>query len=230
MRNSTSLFCFEVRICCVRMDKDWEGYMPKGLINAMTRKSRCKSVRGKLLTSVFGMTAAAAYAQPALAQSSGTGASAEPQPSDQIVVTAQKRSQGVLDVPLSITAIPEQTLERQNIDSLVDYATRVANLTFDQAGTIGYRGDESITLRGVNGRTNYYIDETPAPITDVRLFDVERIEILRGPQGTLYGDAAMGGTVKIVTNKPNTESFSAGGLRVIHSRKTVVSRIMEKAL
>ena len=184
--------------------------MPKDVNMTKMTSDRVRG-RGRLLSTVCGMTISAALALPAAAQPQSSGESGRVSSQDEIVVTAQKRTQGVLDVPLSITAIPEATLERQNIDSLVDYATRVANLTFDQAGTIGYRGDESITLRGVSGRTNYYIDETPAPITDVRLFDVERIEILRGPQGTLYGDAAMGGTVKIVTNKPSTESFSAGG-------------------
>ncbi len=129
---------------------------------------------------------------------------------EEIIVTAQKREQSYLEVPLSVSAISEDILERQNIDSLADYAIRVPGLTYSQAGLIGYRGGESITLRGVSGRANYYLDETPLPITDVRLFDVTRIEVLRGPQGTLYGDSAMGGTVKIITNKPSVDDISAG--------------------
>ncbi len=127
---------------------------------------------------------------------------------DEVYVTAQRREQPLLETPVSISVITEQEMERQNIDSFADYAVRVPGLTFEQVGIIGYRGAEDVTLRAVQGRTNYYLDETPLPVTDVRLFDVERIEVLRGPQGTLYGDSSMGGTIKVVTNKPTTAGFS----------------------
>ena len=126
----------------------------------------------------------------------------------EIVVTAQRREQAVLEVPASISVIPEEAMERQNIHSFADYAVRVPNLTYDQVGVIGYRGDIDATIRGVKGLTNYYLDDTPLPITDVRLFDIDRVEVLRGPQGTLYGDAAMGGTIKVITNKPTMDRFS----------------------
>lgn len=126
---------------------------------------------------------------------------------DEVLVTAQRREQLPQDIPVSISVLAEAAMERQNIDSFADYAVRVPNLTFDQVGVIGYRGGEDVTLRGVQGRTNYYLDETPLPVTDVRLFDIDRVEILRGPQGTLYGDSAMGGTIKVVTNKPSMDGF-----------------------
>ncbi|MDZ4731647.1 MAG: TonB-dependent receptor [Xanthomonadales bacterium] len=127
---------------------------------------------------------------------------------EEILVTAQRREQTVFEVPASVSVFSQQMLERQNIHSFADYAIRIPSLTFDQVGLIGYRGAVDVTIRGVPGRTNYYLDDTPLPVADVRLFDIERIEVLRGPQGTLYGDASMGGTIKIITNKPSAEGFS----------------------
>lgn len=157
--------------------------------------------------SCFSCAAATLIATMATAQAQ---APLVPEVLDEVYVTAQRREQLLLETPSSISVITEQDMERENIDSFADYAVRVPNLTFEQVGIIGYRGGEDVTLRGVQGRTNYYLDETPLPVTDVRLFDVQRIEVLRGPQGTLYGDAAMGGTIKVVTNKPTTAEFSGG--------------------
>lgn len=153
----------------------------------------------------------ATFLAPASGAAQSAADEADPEPElaiEEVIVTAQRRAQPELEVPSSMSVLTEEVMERENIHNFADYAIRIPNLTFDQAGLIGYRGDVDITIRGVPGRTNYYLDDTPLPVTDVRLFDIERVEVLRGPQGTLYGDAAMGGTIKVVTNKPEVGEFS----------------------
>ena len=129
----------------------------------------------------------------------------------EVVVTATRRSENLQDVPMSITAISAATLEQQTIKSFNDYAGQVPSLAF------GYTGDGSatartISIRGISGdgTTGFYIDETPVPDSiDPRVVDIERIEVLRGPQGTLYGARSMGGTVRMITAQPDVDTFSA---------------------
>ena len=168
-----------------------------------------------------------AMSAPAGAQSNGAADPAG-QPSaveaqgnqNAIVVTAQKRTQRVLDVPQSISVISGQSLEDQHAQRLSDYLTRIpsANIVENQAG------NSRIVLRGINaggvGATvATYIDETPfgsatslanggilAP--DLDPFDLARVEVLRGPQGTLYGANSLGGLVKYVTVAPDPHAWS----------------------
>lgn len=137
----------------------------------------------------------------------------------EIIVTAQKREQALLDVPQSISVVTSETLQNLHATQFSDYLTRLpsANVVETQAG------NSRIVLRGVNtgcvGATvATYIDETPfgsatalangAILTpDIDPFDLERIEVLRGPQGTLYGANSLGGLVKFVTVEPGTDSF-----------------------
>ena len=140
-----------------------------------------------------------------------------------IVVTAQKREERLIDVPQSVSVVSGESLENQHAQRLSDYLTRIpsANIVESQAG------QSRIVLRGINaggvGATvATYIDETPfgsatslanggvlAP--DLDPFELERIEVLRGPQGTLYGANSLGGLVKYVTVEPNTRKIGAAG-------------------
>lgn len=128
----------------------------------------------------------------------------------EIIVTAQRREETVQNVPLSITALSERVLEEQAVHSFFDYAGQVPGLAF------GYTGDGSgtsrtISIRGISGdgATGFYIDETPVPDSiDPRVVDIQRIEALRGPQGTLYGARSMGGTVRLITQQPDLAAFS----------------------
>jgi iron complex outermembrane receptor protein len=175
---------------------------------------------------LFGGSCLVAMSAPALAQDIGA-AVAQGQPSavqaqgDQnaIVVTAQKRTQRVLDVPQSVSVISGESLENQHAQRLSDYLTRIpsANIVESQPG------NSRIVLRGINaggvGATvSTYIDETPfgsatslanggvlAP--DLDPFDLARVEVLRGPQGTLYGANSLGGLVKYVTVAPDPHAF-----------------------
>ncbi|MXO66741.1 TonB-dependent receptor [Altericroceibacterium endophyticum] len=136
-----------------------------------------------------------------------------------IIVTAQKRSQTLDDIPQSISVVGGDTLEVQQANSLVDYTALVPGLTLEQSDP----GNSRIVLRGINTggaspTAAVYVDETPfSPSTgqsngavmsgDFDTFDIERIEILRGPQGTLYGANSLGGLIKFVTVAPKLGEF-----------------------
>ena len=139
------------------------------------------------------------------------------EPVDEIVVTAQKRAQPLQDVPLSISALTAEQIEKRGFDGFTDYARSVPGLTFVDRGS----GRNKVTLRGVStgvdqnhqSPVGIYIDETPVSFPnnepDLRLYDVERIEVLRGPQGTLYGAGSMGGTIRMITARPKLDAFEA---------------------
>jgi iron complex outermembrane receptor protein len=138
-----------------------------------------------------------------------------PADSDQIpgiVVTAQKRSESLQNVPVSITTFGSEELKDRAVESFMDYATSVPNLGFGASGD-GAANSRTISIRGVSGdnTTGFYLDETPLPDSlDPRIVDIDHIEVLRGPQGTLYGARSMGGTVRLLTNQPDANNFSAG--------------------
>jgi outer membrane receptor protein involved in Fe transport len=153
----------------------------------------------------------AAAAAPALAQSVRTGA--DRTALEEIVVTAQFRREPIQDVPLSITALDTATIEARGIDEFADYARSVPGLSFASRGA----NRSEIVIRGISPVTGesavgLYLDGVGQSNSfnnpDYRLFDVERIEVLRGPQGTLYGEGSLGGTIKIITNRPDVEAFA----------------------
>jgi hypothetical protein len=130
---------------------------------------------------------------------------------DEVVVTAQKRSENLQSVPLSITTFSAAQLEQASIASFVDYGTKVPNLAFAPTGD-GMGTARSISIRGISGNdtTGFYVDDIPLPDSiDPRILDVDHIEVLRGPQGTLYGARSMGGTVRIITKQSDLSEFSA---------------------
>src|SRR6202161_4429013 len=130
---------------------------------------------------------------------------------EEITVTAQKRSESVQNVPMSITTFGAVALEQKDINSFFDYATKVPNLAFAPTGD-GVGTARTVSIRGVSGNnvTSFYIDDTPLPDSiDPRVLDIDHIEVLRGPQGTLYGARSMGGTVRIITKTPDFNEFTA---------------------
>jgi outer membrane receptor protein involved in Fe transport len=165
----------------------------------------------KLLGSVL-LAGAAIYPLAAAAQSSSGSI-------EEVVVTAEKRSEAVKNVPMSITVVGQDQLDNLNIRSFADLMTQVPGLSVSEADPT----HPVLSLRGINaggdGSTvGTYLDETPygssnalangvdtAPNLDT--FDMQRIEVLRGPQGTLYGAGAEGGLLKFVTNAPDTTGF-----------------------
>jgi iron complex outermembrane recepter protein len=139
-----------------------------------------------------------------------------------IVVTAERRAESIQSVPLSVTAISGTELAEFDQVNFDDYAHLVPNLSFGTGNTFGITNGREITIRGISGfnTTSYYINDTPLPISiDPRAIDLERIEVLRGPQGTLFGSSAMGGTVRLITRQPDlTNGFGSadGQAYVIH--------------
>lgn len=131
-----------------------------------------------------------------------------------IVVTAEKRSENLQKVPLSIVAYNAQTLAETGVEDFSALAARIPGVTLNSAGP----GQSSYSIRGIasvggnSPTTGMYIDDTPilpsggdgaTASIDPDLFDLARVEVLRGPQGTLYGASSMGGTVRFITNQPN---------------------------
>jgi iron complex outermembrane receptor protein len=133
------------------------------------------------------------------------------EPEEEIVVTAQKRSESLQNVPLSITAIPRQQLEDAQVDSFRDVAGLTPNFSFFRQGSGGI-GSAFYSIRGV-GNSNifspesvaFYLDEIPLDsgrFVDLNLIDLEQVEVLRGPQSTLYGRNSSAGVVNITTRPP----------------------------
>ena len=142
---------------------------------------------------------------------------------EDVIVTAQKRDQTLIEVPQSISVVSGETLERQQARSFLDYAQLVPGLNVTQDNP----GQSRLTLRGINtgspGSTvAVYVDDAPFGASgslsngavlagDFDTFDVARIEVLRGPQGTLYGANSLGGVLKFVTVAPALGKFEARG-------------------
>jgi outer membrane receptor protein involved in Fe transport len=152
-----------------------------------------------------------------------TNAEVLPSGLEQIVVTAQKRAEPLRDVPMAITALTAEALVDSGVTNFRDYAVQVPNLSFAYSGNLSAQ-NQTIAIRGIygSGTTGVYLDDTPLPgSVDPRVLDIERIEVLKGPQGTLYGARSQGGTVRLITMQPDpTEregnahavgSFTSGG-------------------
>lgn len=163
------------------------------------------------------LTVPPAHAQNAASTSSGEVRADEPVMLGTITVTARKRDERQLDVPIAITAVTGEQIEAQGLSNVVD----VINSTSGASSIDTGGGFTQVQIRGVSsslgGNDNgFYVDETPfTGVTvpwypDTRSFDIERVELLKGPQGTLFGEGSMGGTVRILTRKPQFNEFGAG--------------------
>ena len=172
---------------------------------------------------------ALAFTAPAWAQSADAQAAKEKEARtlDAITVTAQKRVENLQEVPISIQVLGNAQLEQQNVAAFGDYAKLIPSLSFGTSGGGVFSGPGFVQLymRGVASGNDanhsgsqpsaaMYLDEQPiTTITgalDIHMYDIERVEALAGPQGTLYGASSQAGTVRIITRKPDTEGFSAG--------------------
>ena len=160
------------------------------------------------------MVALVAWAPGARAQTAPAAAAAAA--SDQVetvIVTARKRDEAISKVPASITAFSSQTLQTFHIQSFNDYATKAPNLSFSYGGgptgisesrTVAIRGIIGQNLSGTAGATGFYVDDTPMPgSVDPRILDIGNVEVLKGPQGTLFGESSLGGNVRLITKKPD---------------------------
>ena len=162
-------------------------------------------------------TTAEATQDPAAANAQATAESEDP---NVIVVTAQRRLQTLIEVPQSISVVGGETLERQQATSFVDYAALVPGLSIDQDNP----GEARVILRGINtgsvaSTVAIYVDDVPFGSSgglsnggvlagDFDTFDVARVEVLKGPQGTFYGSNALGGVFKFITAEPELGTFT----------------------
>ena len=173
----------------------------------------------KNCVSICGFTALAlVMAAPAFAQDAPPGEDAQPAGVGEIIVTAQKRSQSINTVGMSINAATSEQLDARGVKSVEDLAKVVPGFTYQPSpySTPVY------TIRGIglydNGLASApavttYVDEAPLPfpaMTTGATLDIERVEILKGPQGTLFGQNSTGGAINYIAAKP-TDSFAAGG-------------------
>lgn len=142
-------------------------------------------------------------------------------PLEEIIVTATKRSRTLAEIPMSVSVLSNELLQRQQADNFRDFVVLVPGLSVNSS----QRGVTRVTLRGINtggvaSTIGVYFDDVPfgsstglanaATVSgDFDTFDIARIEVLRGPQGTLYGASSLGGVMKYVPNQPNTEKFEA---------------------
>ena len=141
----------------------------------------------------------------------------------EVIVTAQKRTESLQNVPISIDALGEQKLEELNIQSFKDYVQYLPSVTMTATDGAG-SGYNAVYMRGIatggDGQATtsqpsvgMYLDEQPITTIqgnlDVHMYDVARVEALAGPQGTLYGASSQAGTIRIITNKPDPSGFDA---------------------
>jgi outer membrane receptor protein involved in Fe transport len=175
--------------------------------------------RALMAGAVFAVTTAPAFAQ----------SDPPPESGNEIVVTALHRNSTVQDAPLSIVALTGESLQERGATALQDYFRAVPNLNLTQ----GQIGSSRISIRGINAAgdptTGLYYDEVPVTgpsgttqdagnnAADLNLFDVQRVEVLRGPQGTLYGSSSMAGTLRVIFNKPDPTAVAAAGEAQISS-------------
>lgn len=173
------------------------------------------------------LLASAAFAAPAVAQTGSGQATAADTPGQQpaatttdgdIIVTAQKRDESIQNVPISIQAIGTRRLDQLNVSNFNDYTQLLPSVAFQSSQP----GVTTVYMRGVasGGDGNHsgslpsvgvYLDEQPVTTIggtlDIHIYDIARIESLAGPQGTLYGASSEAGTIRIITNKPDTAGF-----------------------
>jgi outer membrane receptor protein involved in Fe transport len=133
---------------------------------------------------------------------------------DEILVTATRRSESVADIPYNISAVGAADIADSGVTSVVELARMVPGLVTPDLGARASNTNGTLTIRGLNASTvnvqdqslsvpvvSTYVDETPL-FANLKMTDIARVEVLRGPQGTLYGSGSLGGTVRLIHNEP----------------------------
>jgi iron complex outermembrane receptor protein len=176
---------------------------------------------------------AASYAAAAIAEDAAGTASAEAL--QEITVTAQRREENARDVPISLTVFTATAIEQQNFQGVESYFSQTPNVSFTSQGT---RDRKELSLRGVSDQLNpdnnikegsfgFYIDEfnVAQGTSNPEIVDIDRIEVLRGPQGTYFGRNSVGGAINITTKQPTNEFFAEAGAQY-SSFNTVDSHVI----
>ena len=176
------------------------------------------------------LLASTGCATPAIAQDAPADPAADTSASaGDIIVTAQRRESTLQDVPQAVTAFGADTLDRLGIHDTESLVRNTPGLTFTPVGP----GESNIGLRGLTTDIGLapsvavYINDTPfdfrtdlySGTPNIDMFDMQRVEVLRGPQGTLFGSSSTGGTVRYITNAPDPGGFDAHGEAFVNSVK-----------
>ncbi len=188
-------------------------------------KTLVTTVLSFVLLLILAAVAAPAHAQATQEPPKDPQATQEPPPkvTEEMVVTARKREESVQDVPISVVAPTEAELRDVGAEDIEDIAANVAGFTVQNLGP----GQSQIAMRGVSAgqivrdqpgvkeQVGVYLDESVISLSlftpDVDLFDVARVEVLRGPQGTLFGSGSLSGTVRYITNTPKLNTTETVG-------------------
>src|SRR6185312_7839873 len=215
----------------------WGGFMHTNKLKRITGMSRTGLARLPLAAAICLAIAAPALAQDAgqtAGQAAATTATPATKPATKpktttlgvVTVTAQKRTENLQKVPISIGVLENDQLEALHVQNFNDYVKYLPSVTFQQGGggIATGPGFATIYMRGVasGGNTNHsgsqpsvgvYLDDQPVTTIqgplDIHMYDIARIEVLAGPQGTLYGASAESGALRIITNKPDPSGFAA---------------------
>ncbi len=180
-------------------------------MSAQTNRSVPPTISRKTALALCIALPSIGYSLPTLAQDTRKAL-------EEVLVTAQKREQRVFDVPFSVSAMSGKEIAERGISNLMDAQYAISSLTLSETAP----GQQRAQLRGTGtagGATGlatvgFYLDEVPLVAgvggagPDVRLLDMARVEVLRGPQPTLYGESSMGGTVRYITADPALDEFS----------------------
>ena len=184
---------------------------------------QASAVTVAVLTALYG---ARAFADPPLlaATSASTSPSESSAPAlQEVTVTATRHAASAQSLPMSITAISGSTLEQAGIQEVAQLAQSVAGVDFTDKGPFSGISGANLIIRGLNSDATgwligeatpivpavaTYVDDTPL-FVNLRLEDLDRVEILRGPQGTLYGSGSLGGTIRFVEHAPDLSGFDA---------------------
>ena len=174
----------------------------------MSYQSKTRSTTFHKKTIVAGVAAAIG------AGSAGLSWSAE---LEEVVVTARQRAESSQDIPMMVQSISGEDIQKQGITTLEDFSRQVAGLNVQTTTP----GQNTIVFRGVSDGGGFlvdptaaiYLDEQPMSQTsfapDIYPVDIARVEALAGPQSTLYGASSQSGAIRVITNKPDPEAFSA---------------------
>ncbi len=175
------------------------------------------------ITAVTAAVLGALYGAPARAAPAPAPAPNDDTALQEVFVTASRRAVSAQDLPISITAVPGEMLEQAGVQDMAGLAHSMAGVNYTDRGPFGGVNGSTLIMRGLNSESlafqeglatsvvppvATYVDDT-ALFFNMRLQDLDRVEVLRGPQGTLYGSGSLGGTIRFVLNAPDPGGFDA---------------------
>jgi iron complex outermembrane recepter protein len=186
------------------------------------RRRQVSSAPSAAVTAVAAAVLTALYGGPVNA-ATAAAASDDSGALEEVVVTASRRAVSAQDLPISITAVSGDSLDKAHIEDIAGLANSMAGINYVDRGPFGGVNGSTLIIRGLNSESlafqeglatqvvppvATYIDDTPLYF-NMRLDDLDRVEVLRGPQGTLYGSGSLGGTIKFVLAAPDPTAFDA---------------------